>query len=195
MTDDVIVACLGPKHNWKEEMNGGMTGMAKQSMTLSMGYESLSKAEFTSALQLLRRHMKIYRSKKSLLETLAIARQQVTEPAIVSRITRMDTQIGEFKSERAEKKEKLGPAREQRLRNNAYALCAEEIVKTQSQPVLNGKIESVQKSCDKKRASTTELTNLVYKRVKAMHDLANQFDTLKEEALAEDTKLKIAPAN
>ena len=54
MTDDVIVACLGPKHNWKEEMNGGMTGMAKQSMTLSMGYESLSKAEFTSALQLLR---------------------------------------------------------------------------------------------------------------------------------------------
>ena len=139
--------------------------------------------------------MKIYRSKKSLLETLAIARQQVTEPAIVSRITRMDTQIGEFKSERAEKKQKLAPAREQRMRNNAYALCAEEIVKTQSQPVLNGKIESVQKSCDKKRASTTELTNLVYKRVKAMHDLANQFDTLKEEALAEDTKLKIAPAN
>jgi hypothetical protein len=176
----------------KEEAMGGITGMAKSASHLAVGYESLSQADFKGVLHTLRRHVAQYRSKKNLLQTLAIARHQVTEPAINSRIKKMDAQIAEFKTEREINKEKLPAAREQRLRNNAYTLCAEEIVKTKSRPELQSKIDTVQKSADKKRESTTEITNLVVKRVKAMHDLAGQFDVLREVAVAEDTKLKIS---
>lgn len=191
LSDDDIVKALQPRSQWKEADAGGLLAIAKMAMTLTMGYENTNGKDWENAVVACRRNIKTYQGKIALLETLAKARNQVQKTAIDARIAKMDQEIAEFETQTEAKKGELEPAREQRLRNRAYEICAAKVIEAPDRPSLQNKIETVQSSTELKRKSTSKIDEVVEKRVRKMTELAASFDKLKEEMTQEEVGLPL----
>jgi len=68
---------------------------------------------------------------------------------------------------------------------------ARKIIKVPDTPTLQNDIKQVETTTGTKRESTTDISNLVEKRVKKMQDLAQQFANLKEEMQTEESGLPL----
>ena len=175
-------AIIDEKVHWRDEH---VTTWAKSALNVIACFDDDDK--FKNAVIACKRQNNLFQSRIACLEAVTTARYRFQEEDTNAKLAKLERETEEYKQQESKHRGELPDAREQKLRNLAYDLCAHEIVKTDSRPNLNTKIADVKKQASQKREHADIVDDRVQKRVKKMSDLAAQFEKLKEHILTDSS--------
>lgn len=175
---------IDQKHTLKESAGcANIHEWAKNLLSLQTHYDDAEK--FDLAVQSAKRTTSIVKGRVDALEAMTTARYKSQARDILATIAEKEQQVKDFRLKQEQETAKMKEAREQKLRNKAYEICAKEIVKTDSIPKLELKIKILEEKAKERRDKTEEVDTRLFKRVKQMNDIAEQFVKLQEEVEVE----------